>query len=135
MENKRENGKEMVKEWGNEKMEREWGNEERGRNGERDLLPLHVFSFSPLHFKKAPQLVTACINPVAVVAHLCSVYNTISLFLIATKSSFQFGLVLHVVVKHPKASLDQRQSFVNGSRARGDVYLSRVQTELYNARQ
>ena len=30
MENKRENGKEMVKEWGNEKMEREWGNEERG---------------------------------------------------------------------------------------------------------
>ena len=32
-----------------EKIEREWGNGERGRNGERDLLPLHVFSFSPLH--------------------------------------------------------------------------------------
>ena len=25
MESKRENGKEMVREWGNEKMEREWG--------------------------------------------------------------------------------------------------------------
>ena len=51
MESKRENGKEMVREWGNEKMERERENGERmgklreGRNGERDLLPLHVFSF------------------------------------------------------------------------------------------
>ena len=58
------------------------------------------------------------ICPDAVVADLRSVYKTISLFLIATKCSFQFGLVLHVVVKHPKASLDQRQSFVNGSRPR-----------------
>ena len=30
MESERENGKEMVREWGNEKMEREWGNGERG---------------------------------------------------------------------------------------------------------
>ena len=51
MESKRENGKEIVREWGNEKMDRKWGNGERGRNGERDFLPLHVFFFSPLHLQ------------------------------------------------------------------------------------
>ena len=51
MESERENGKEMVREWGNEKMERErkWKENGEMERGEKSPFSLSISSFS-LHF-------------------------------------------------------------------------------------